>query len=64
MSSIMLMWTPSILYDLLGGRYLMGEPSGNVRVLICSWTGFFLLVVNGLPEAVWAPDASHLLVSS
>ena len=27
MSSIVLMWMPSILYDLLGGRYLMGEPS-------------------------------------
>ena len=32
-SSTVLMWTPSILYDLLGRRYLIDdEPSGNVMV--------------------------------
>jgi hypothetical protein len=29
-SSIGLMWTPSILYDLVGGRYLIWEPSWKV----------------------------------
>ena len=29
-SSMGLMWTPSILYDLLGGRYLIWVSSANV----------------------------------
>jgi len=58
------MGTPSILYDLLGGRYLMCEPSGKPMVLICSWNVYWLLVVSGLPEANREPLASHLLVSS
>jgi hypothetical protein len=33
-SSMGLMWTPSILYDLFGGRYLMWVPSVNVIDLI------------------------------
>ena len=35
-SNIGLMWTPSILYDLFGGRYFMWVPSANVIELICS----------------------------
>jgi hypothetical protein len=35
-SNMGLMWTPSILYDLFGGRYLMWVPSANVIELICS----------------------------
>ncbi len=33
-SNMGLMWTPSILYYLFGGRYLMCVPSANVMVLI------------------------------
>ncbi len=35
-SSTGLMLTPSILYDLFGGRYLIWVPSTNVMELICS----------------------------
>jgi len=35
-SSVGSMWTPIILYDLFGGRYLMCVPSANVVELICS----------------------------
>ena len=36
-SSSGLMCTPKILYDLLGGRYVMLDPSRKDIVLICSW---------------------------
>ena len=36
-SSSGLMCTPSILYDLFGARYVIGDPSGKDIVLICSW---------------------------
>jgi hypothetical protein len=35
-SSMGLMWTPSIFYDLFGGRYFIWVPSTNVMELICS----------------------------
>ena len=35
-SNMGMMWTPSILYDLFGGRYLMWVPSANAMELICS----------------------------
>ena len=35
-SSMRLMWTPGILYDLFGGRYFMWVPSVNVIEFICS----------------------------
>ena len=35
-SSMRLMWTPSVLLDLFGGKYLMWVPSANVIELICS----------------------------
>ena len=35
-SNMGLMWTPSILYDLFGGRYLMWVPSMNVMEFIYS----------------------------
>ena len=35
-SSMGLMWTPSILYDLFGSRYLMWVPFANEIELICS----------------------------
>ena len=35
-SSMGLMWTPSILYDLFGGRYLIWVPSANMIEMICS----------------------------
>ena len=35
-SNMGLMWTPSIFYDLFGGRYLMWVPYVNVIELICS----------------------------
>ena len=34
--SMGLMWTPSILYDLFGGRYLIWVPFVNVVEFICS----------------------------
>jgi hypothetical protein len=63
-SRTMLMCTSSILYDLLGGRYFIREPSGNVIVLICSCSVFELLLLRGFHRAHRAPVASHLVVSS
>jgi hypothetical protein len=58
------MWTPSILYDLFGGRYLMWEPSENVIELICSCRMERVLLLIGLPCAQSAPVASQFEVSS
>ena len=49
-SSIGLMWTPSILYDLLGGRYLMCVPSVNVIEFICSCSMVWFLWLRGFPS--------------
>jgi hypothetical protein len=59
-----LMCTPNILYDLLGGRYLIREPSGNVIVLICSCSVVRCLLLIGFPRAHRAPVTLHLVVSS
>ena len=45
-----LMWTPSILYDVFGGRYFMRVPSANVIELICSCSVVWLLWLRGLPN--------------
>jgi hypothetical protein len=63
-SSMGLMWTPSILYDLLGGRYLMWVPSVNMMELICSLRMFWFLLLRGLPSPHSDPVASHFEVSS
>ncbi len=44
-----LMCTPSLLYDLLGGRYAMWDPAKNEIVLICCCSIFWFLVASGLP---------------
>ncbi len=43
-----LMWTPSILYDLFGDRYLIWVPSANVMELIFSCN--MILVVEGAAQ--------------
>ena len=63
-SRIVLMWTPSILYDLFGGRYLIRVPSRNLMDVIWACNVSRLLCVSGLPRAQSAPVASHLVVSS
>ena len=62
-SSMGFMWTPSILYYLLEGRYLMWEPSENVIELIFSCRMERVLLLRGLPCAQSAPVASHFEVS-
>ncbi len=61
---IVLMWTPSILYDLFGGRYLMWVPSRNFMECIWACSISRIFCVRGLPRAQSAPVASHLVVSS
>ncbi len=63
-SNTVLMWTPSILYDLFGGRYLIRDPSRNVMEWIWACNISCFLCVRGLPRAHSAPVASHLVVSS
>ena len=48
-SSVGLMWTPSILHDLFGGRYLIWVPPMNVMELICSCSMVWLLWLRGFP---------------
>jgi hypothetical protein len=63
-SSMGLMWTPSILYDLFGGRYFMWVPSTNVIELICSCSVVWFLWLRGLPSPQSDPVASHFEISS
>jgi hypothetical protein len=63
-SSIGLMCTPNILYDLFGGRYVMWDPSRKDIVLICSWRDAWFFGVSGFPRAQSTPVASHFVVSS
>ncbi len=63
-SSMGLMWTPSILYDLFGGRYFMWVPSVNVIELICSCSVVWFLWLRGSPSPQSDPVASHFEVSS
>ena len=48
-SSIGLMCTPNIVYDLFGGRYVMWEPSRKDILLICSWRDAWFCWVSGFP---------------
>ena len=63
-SSIGLKRTPSILYDLFGGRCPLCEPSSNfiVLILLRSRRVFYLLI--GFPYPHIAPVPSHFVVSS
>ncbi len=64
-SSMGLICTPSISYDLFGGMYLMFVPSSNLIVLIWFINRFMLaLLLIGLPYLHKAPVASHFEVSS
>ena len=58
------MCTPSILYDLFGGRYLICVPSRNWTECIWACSISWLVCVRGLPSAQSAPVASHFVVSS
>ena len=63
-SSMGLICTISILYDLFGGRHLIFVPVSNLIVLIwfVNWLMFALLI--GFPYPYRAPVASHLDISS
>ena len=63
-SSMGLICTPSILYDLFGGRYFIFVPSSNLIVLIWFVSRFMFALLIGLPYPHKAPVASHLEVSS
>jgi hypothetical protein len=63
-SNMEFMWTPSILYDLFGGRYLIWEPSEHMIESICYCRMEKVLWLRGLPCAQRAPVASHFEVSS
>ena len=63
-SNVGLMWTPSILYDLLGGRYYTWVPSVNVTEFICSCSVVWFLWLRGLPSPHSDPIASHFETSS
>jgi len=45
-----LMWTPRILYDLFGGRYLMWVTYANVIELICSCSVVWFFWLRGSPS--------------
>jgi hypothetical protein len=49
-SSMGLMCTLSISYDLFGGRYFMWVPYTNVIELICSCSVVCFLWLRGLPS--------------
>ena len=63
-SSMGCICTPSILYDLLGGRYLMFVPSSNSIVLIWFVNRLMFALLIGFPYPHRAPVALHLEVSS
>ena len=58
------MGTPGILYDLIGGRYWIRDPSRKMSVWICSRSALWFLRIRGFPRARWAALASHFVVSS
>jgi len=62
--SMGLMWTPSILHDLFGGRYFMWVPSANVIEFICTCSVVWVLWLRRLPSPQSDPVASHFEVSS
>ena len=59
-----LICTPSILYDLFVGRYLMFVTSSNLIVLILFIKRFMFAFLIGLLYLHKAPVASHFEVSS
>jgi hypothetical protein len=62
-SSMGLICTPSILYDLFGGRYLVFEvPSSNLIVFIWFINRFMFALLIGLPYPHKTPVASHFEV--
>jgi len=63
-SNMGLICTPNILYDLLGGRYLMFAPSSNLIVLLWLVSMLLLALLNVFPYPQRAPVASHLEVFS
>ncbi len=63
-SNMGVIWTPNILYDLFGGRYLMCVPYANVIEFICSCSVVWFLWLRGLPSPQSDPVASLLEVSS
>ena len=54
-SIIGLIWTPNILYDLFGGRYLIFVPSSNLIVLIWFVNRLMFALLIGLPYPHKAP---------
>ncbi len=63
-SSMGLIRTPSILYDLFGGRYLMPVPSSNLIVLTWFINRLMFALLIGLPYLHKALVASYFEVSS
>ena len=63
-SSMGLIFTPSILYDLFMSRYLMFVPSLHLIMLILFICRFVLALRTGFPYPQSAPVASHLVVSN
>ncbi len=63
-SSMGLICTPSILYDLFGGRYLIFVPTSNLIVMIWLINRVMFVLLIGLPYPHKAPVASHFEVSS
>ena len=63
-SSMGLIFTPRILYDLFGVRYLIFVPFSNLIVLIWFSNRFMFALLIGLPYHHKAPVASHFEVSS
>ena len=63
-SSMGLICTPNILYDLLGGRYLMFVPSSNLIVRIWFVSRLVLALLIGFSYPHRDPVASYLAVYS
>ena len=63
-SSMGLICTPNVLYDLFGGRYLMFVPSSNLIVLTWFVNRLMLALLIGFLYPHRAPVASHLNVFS
>jgi len=59
-----LMCTPSVLYDLFGGKYLMGVQSSNMIVEIWLRSRFVFSLLTEFPYPHIAHVASHFVVSS
>ena len=62
-SSMGLICTPSILYDLFGGRFLIFVPSSNLIVFIWVVNRLMFALLIGFPYPHRAPVTSHLEIS-